>query len=332
MRASFVRADFDALAELWCRFMPPRYAVDAALLRSHTVESPLFDWGASAIELEDGRPVGFVVVKKSANPVLFKGPDPDAAHVNSMAFDRPEIAVDLLAYAKGTLRNRGVCRLVFGQDSRHFFPGCPADCPQLSSFLMVEGFECSPVEQFDVERDLRGFEPDEASMTPLGGLDAVRRQLQEGGDGDAPRVAWVGQANLRLIADFLEREFPGRWHHDVLDKIGTEGHGKVLGLFEEGVCHGFALTQQANDRLPIGGAVWCNDLGPDWGSLGPIGVSKAVRGRGLGKALLGAGLWGLSLRGAKRTIIDWTTLVDFYGAYGFEVSRTYRSLSLRLEP
>ncbi len=332
MRASFVRADFDALAELWCRFMPARYAVDADLLRSHTVESPLFDWGASAIELEDGLPVGFVVVKKSANPLLFKGPDPDAAHVNSMAFDRPEIAIDLLAYAKATLRNRGVCRLVFGQDSRHFFPGCPVDCPQLNSFLMVEGFDISPTEQHDVERDLDGFEPDDASMAPLGGLNAVRRQLAGEPHGLDPHVAWVGPAHLRLLAEFLEREFPGRWHHDVLDKIGTEGHGKVLGLFEQGACQGFALTQQADDRLPIGGAVWRRDLGPHWGSLGPIGVSKSVRGRGLGKALLGAGLLGLSQRGARRTIIDWTTLVDFYGLFGFEVSRTYRSMALRLEP
>jgi hypothetical protein len=35
--------------------------------------------------------------------------------------------------------------------------------------------------------------------------------------------------------------------------------------------------------------------------------------------------------GARRTIIDWTGLVDFYGKHGFEVTRTYNYMTLDLE-
>ena len=93
---------------------------------------------------------------------------------------------------------------------------------------------------------------------------------------------------------------------------------------------GFALIQDSSNRYPIGGAVWHKDLGQSWGSLGPIGVSTAVRGSGRGGYLLGSALQILRDRGCQRTIIDWTTLTDFYGKFGFEVSRSYASMSLRL--
>jgi len=72
-------------------------------------------------------------------------------------------------------------------------------------------------------------------------------------------------------------------------------------------------------------------LGENWGSLGPIGVSAGLRGRGSGHALLGQALSHLRDLGARRTIIDWTGLVDFYGRHGFEVTRRYQYLSLALE-
>lgn len=336
MRHLFSHADFDQLADLWNRVCPPKYGMDAHLLRDNTVESPLFDWGASFIEMDGERPSGFVSVKKSANPTLFRGPDPDGAHINAIVFERPEVGVDLLAAAKRVLRERGVYRLAFGQDSRHFFPGCPMDCPSLRDFLIIEGFD-EGHEEVDLERDLRDYTPPEGSLAPLGGFEAVTegfasvKPIGERGHPD-PLACIVHEADVPLLDEFLEREFPGRWRHDVMDKVKREGSSAgIVGLFERGHCQGFALTQTWKDKHPIGGAVWRKDLGEHWGSLGPIGVSKAVRGRGLGNALLGAGLMSLKQRGARRTIIDWTTLVDFYGGHGFAVNRRYKTFALRLD-
>lgn len=314
MRVAFDRADFQSIKSLWSEFYPEKYHVSADLIRANTVDSRVFDWGASEIEQVDGRTAGFVAVKRSANPTLFKGPDPDQAHLSALAFAEPNVGIDLVSRAKRILRERGIHCLIFGQDSRHFFPGCPEECGSLRDFLMVEGFEVQG-QMHDVESNLSNYEPPAGSLDPLG-------------KGTVARVCET--KDQYPLSEFLDREFPGRWTHDVLDKLEIEGPSTVLGLFHGERCEGFALLQSEGAILPIGGAVWHRSLGEHWGSLGPIGVSKSVRGKGLGKALLASGLIELRHRGVKRCIIDWTNLIDFYGAHGFEIARTYKVLKLEL--
>jgi GNAT superfamily N-acetyltransferase len=219
--------------------------------------------------------------------------------------------VDLLAEAKSILRNRGVTSLVFGQDSDHFFPGCPVAVPTLCSFLMVEGFETSG-EHFDLERDLGDFEI-EVQLPPNA---EVRR---------------LNPNESEELFGFLESEFPGRWKHDVSMKVRVEGiENSVAGLLVDGRIHGFALIQDFSHRKPICGGNWHLDLGEHWGALGPIGIAKNRRGTGLGMAMLVGALHCLKQRSVDRCIIDWTHLADFYGKAGFQVTRTYRNAVLPL--
>jgi GNAT superfamily N-acetyltransferase len=336
LRVSFEKADFDALAELWKGCFIEQYHVDAALLKANTVDSPVFDWGASCIEIDGGKPTAFVAVKKSAAPKLYKGPDPDQAHLTALAYEDPMVGIDLMAHTKSVLRNRGVYKLLFGQDSRHIFPGCPAECTALRDFLIIEGFQ-EHGEVLDFERDLDSYEPPASSLeslkttaSPEGGKEPQTSAAQV--LTSAAEVRPVTLEELPLLRIFLNREFPGRWAYDVLAKIETEGRPEmVYGLFVNKACEGFALTQDASHVLPIGGAIWRQSLGDNWASLGPIGVSKAKRGQGYGDALLAATLTGLRERGRRRCIVDWTTLTDFYGRHGFEVSRRYRQFTLRLD-
>lgn len=303
MRRSFKDADFDALAALWNDFYPPQFRIDPELLRQNTVGSPLFDWGASMIEEKDGRVCAFAAVKRSAAP-LYKGPQPDTEHLTAIAFRDPQAGVELLAEVKRVLVDRGVQKLAFGSDSRHFFPGCPIDHRGLCSFLMVEGF-VEGDEAFDLERDLRDY--------------TIPVTIPEGVD-FRPAV----EADHDALVAFFDQEFAGRWKYDVLDKIRVEGYDCVYGAFRDGECIGFALLQDWRHRQPIAGAVWRNDLGEHWGSLGPIGISSRLRGGGIGHGLLGKALEEQRNRGVHRCIIDWTTLKDFYGRHGFEVTRVYR--------
>lgn len=294
---------------LWARFYPARYHVDEDLLRTHTVGCPVFDWGVSSLAYRDGEPVAMALFKKAAAPSLYNG-DQDLAHLSSLAFTDVDAAIDLLAPAKQMLRDRGVRHVAFGADSLHFFPGCPVDAPLLRSFLMVEGFDFGD-EYVDLERDLSDY------RNPFPIPEGVEIRPTVATDRDA-------------LQTFLEREFPGRWRYDVLGAFDREGPRTVVAAFEEGEVCGFALIQQEGCRVPIGGAVWRSDLGSNWGALGPIGVSTSERGRGLGNAVLGEGLAELSRRGARKTIIDWTTLVRFYGGHGFQVTRTYQAARLPL--
>ncbi|AIE83466.1 GNAT family N-acetyltransferase [Fimbriimonas ginsengisoli] len=309
MKLSFRSVDFDRLAAFWNSFYPERYRIDADLLQLKTVQCPVFDWGASYVEQADGETLGFVIVKKSAG-LLYPGLDRDQANLSAIGYCDANFGVDLLADLKRLLRNRGCTRLVFGQDSDHFFPGCPEDFPSLINFLTVEGFAPTGVSN-DLERDLADYENPYA--TPEG--DELR--LMEAKD-------------IPALEEFFEREFPHRWRYDVMRKIEADGPGCVFGLFHGDRVDGFALIQQSGHKCPIGGAVWHNDLGENWGSLGPIGVSAALRGKGSGHALLGNSLTHLKNAGVRRCIIDWTGLVEFYGRHGFEVTRRYRSMVLDL--
>lgn len=312
---TFREADFGALEALWRRFYPERFAVDADLIRFNSVDSPLFDWGASRLAMDGGAVKGFVLVKKSAGPTLFPGPDPDQAHLSAIAFEDPYLGVDLLASTKRNLRNRGIYKLVFGQDIRHFFPGCPDEFHALRDFLKVEGFE-ETHGAFDLERDMSDYEPPAGCLDPRDGVELRALTLDD----------------REALVEFLEREFPGRWRHDVIDKIDVEGRMDfVLGLFVKGRLEGFAHTQDSSHGAPVCGAVWKVSLGEKWGTLGPIGVSESVRGKGLGHAILAFGLADLKRRGVGRALIDWTTLGDFYGRHGFEVTRRYTGMALRLD-
>jgi GNAT superfamily N-acetyltransferase len=309
MRHTFRSVDFDQLTEFWNGFFPERYRVDADLLRLKTVECSAFDWGASVVEVADGEILGFAILKKAAT-ALYHGPDKDTAHLSALAYREPQFGVDLMSDVKRLLRNRGTNRLVFGADSDHFFPGCPMDCPAMQGFLMVEGFEATG-EVVDLERDLVDYE-----------------NASPGAEGDEYRRLTAN--DVGSLEAFFAREFPGRWRYDVMRQVNVQGPETVFGLLRDGKVEGMALLQDASQREPVGGAVWRNDLGANWGSLGPIGVSNHLRGQGSGHGLLGHALADLRDRGVRRCIIDWTTLVDFYGRHGFVPTRRYRNLVLRL--
>lgn len=276
-----------------------KYRIDGDLVRLNLLDSPLFDPEASIWDNN-----GFVAVKRSAD-AFYRGPDPKVAHL-SLFGGGPGAALDR---AVSHLASNGVEALVVGMDSGHFLPGLPVDLTAEAAWLESRGFQPGGLAN-DLERDLRDY------RAPRPIPPAEYRRLHEGDE-------------LELDT-FLVREFPGRWHYDVRRKIAAEGISTVFGLFVDGHCEGFALLQQDGCRLPIGGAVWRHSLGPSWGSLGPIGISKALRGQGLGDGLLAAALERLRDDGARQTIIDWTGLVDFYGAHGFTVTRQYRSYRLPL--
>jgi len=310
MKRSFRNADFERLAAFWNECAPEKYAIDGEQLRLNTVDSPVFDWGASCIEDADGEILGFVSIKKSAAS-LYKGQDQDVAHLSAIAYCEPQYGLDLMTEVKMLLANRGFTRLQFGQDSRHFFPGCPIDHPSLCSFLTVEGFS-EGGEVVDLERDLSDYK----NLYPIPEGDEMR-PLEE--------------KDVPALIEFFDREFPARWKYDTMTKLGIEGPRCVFGLFHGDRIDGFALIQDSTNKAPIGGAVWHVSMGANWGALGAIGVAKELRGRGSGHALLGSALECLRDRGVGPCIIDWTGLVDFYGKHGFVPTRRYKAMSLALE-
>lgn len=310
-------SDIPAAADTWNTLAPPKYRIAPDLLLAKTLQHPSFLPYASFAATENGALRGFVATKLDPVGHLFLAKDPawrpDRRHINSLAFQSPEIGQTLLqAVLQATAQRQGP--LVFGQDVGHFFPGVPEEATHLSQFLLANGFVKNDTPDHDLQCDLATYEP------PAGSLGS----LQQPG----VRFARCTPEDVPALEEFLLREFPGRWHYDtIVHKCQTlEEPEDVFALWVDGAVEGFAYTQsQSSSALPVGGPVWCQDLGPNWGGLGPIGVSEKVRGRKLGGATLAGALLELKRAGVRNCTIDWTSLVGFYQKYGFQVTRRYQA-------
>lgn len=302
----------DRCVEIWNATQAPKFRIDRDLFSTNVTALDLRVDSASWVAEESGEMRGFVVVKRAA-PELYPGPEPTWFHINCL-IGSEEVRAELLACAMENVRKIGGTKLFLGQDLRHFWPGVPVEDSGLADLLIKNGFKEGEL-CCDLVRDMAGYE------IPAGVMErAAHADFRACTMDDVP-----------LLDEFFLRAFPRRWRFDVLNKIEIEGTADmVFGVFVDNICEGFAITQQDGCRLPIGGGVWYNDMGPNWGSLGPIGVSERVRGQGLGNAILAFGLAGLRDRGVRQCIIDWTTLRDFYGGHGFVANREYRCFTLEL--
>jgi ribosomal protein S18 acetylase RimI-like enzyme len=301
---SLTEADLPAMVGLWSAVFPRRYSVGPDTLGRAVLGCPetVASIGAFAA---GGRLEAFAAAKRA--PAY--SADKRRGHVAAWAFIAPGSGAAVLGRCLSALRPAHD-RAAFGMDPDHLWPGCPTDVPWLEAGLRGAGFEPGDV-CHDMERDL-GVEPDLPAV-PLDGL--------------ATAPARAGDRSA--LERFFKAEFPGRWRSDTLARL-EEDPDAVWLLWRGREVVGFAVIQTEGVVRPSAGAVWRRSLGPDWAALGPIGIAKALRGRGLGRAFLADALRRLQARGARQTIIDWTVLTDFYGQFGFQPTRTYRSYSLEL--
>lgn len=296
---------------MWNEFWGEKFAISPSTYQAKTSGHVTLLRDASFGIEQGGQLKAFLISKGSPAQSLYEGPDPQRAHLAAMAFANAEQGQTLLQQAFPILSEKGYTQLVFGMDNGHFFPGLPTEAESLAKLLKSAGFTQSEGQSVDLERDLQDYEIPAPYAPPLSRPD-VHVNRCEADDIDA-------------LESFLQREFPGRWWYDTMHKCRVQGEASdVFILRVGGEVEGFAYTQSwRTTQIPVAGCVWNLDLGERWGGLGPIGVSKNVRGQGLGHALLGAALAALRDAGVRRCIIDWTTLVEFYGAHGFAVNRRY---------
>lgn len=285
-------------AALWNGWAPRPFSLTPGILSAQTLGSTLFEPRASWLD-----EAGFVACKWSPHGRLFDGPEHRTLHVTAFA------GPPLLSEALDRARKLGASKLRIGADHDHVMPGIPLG-PEGGIDLEPLGFEKTGGFACDLERDLAGYEP------YPGCLEALETQ--------GFQVRPSTPEDETALDAFLKETFPGRWRHDVMRKFRLGEARQIDVLVKDGEVFGFSATQNATTRHLLGGAVWSPSLGENWASLGPIGVSGKVRGLKLGGALLGASLLRLSQQGARQTIIDWTTLVDFYGMHGFKVTREYQ--------
>ena len=119
-------------------------------------------------------------------------------------------------------------------------------------------------------------------------------------------------AGADRVLRFIAREFGDIWRFEA-GRAMTRNPATLLFAEQDGEVVGFAAHDVNNRGL---------------GFFGPTGVAKAMRGRGIGRALLLASLADLRRLGYGRVTIPWTDAVDFYRkSCGAEVTARFVTYS-----
>ena len=302
--------------ELW-NDRHPEFAIDDQLI-AQNVYAPFDGLDVAAWGSYDGDDlVGFALGKTLAHEL----PDyagPERGWISLLAFDRdagnPRVARDLLEIAEADLSATGVETLRFGGDPQNFLAGLPTDLGDDYRALLVDaGFEHQRT-VYDLASEITSFGPSERVET-----------LRAGEDDLAVERVEPGRSADDLLA-FLDDQFPGRWRYEA-ENIRRVPGGIVdyWVLRHAGSVVGFARTNAPDSAYRGPNANWGWRLGEDHGGLGPLGVHEEYRGRGWGLFMLSGIIEALRDEGFEHVVIDWTTLVDYYGKLGFEPWLAYET-------
>jgi GNAT superfamily N-acetyltransferase len=322
----FDPARIGEVVALWNAAAGRSFPLREALFRQNTVLDPHFDPGGAALACDPatGRVLGCGIAKVARVPLGSDGLRPDRGWLSFVAVhpshQRRGIGAALVRAGEVFLRAKERPAVTLGSDPAHFFPGVPDDTGA-PGFFEALGYSLRG-EAYDLHRSLRGY------RTP----EAVTVALRDSPETDVRPLA-RGEASALLA--FLDATFPGRWRYTVAQFLAAGGPiGDIMGVVHRGTVAGFALLFHPESRWIGPSIAWAPEAAEAaaarTGGLGPMGVAPALRGRGLGLALLDRAMGYLASRGVEQMVVDWTILLDFYGKLGFTPCRRYRHGERRL--
>jgi len=223
---------------------------------------------------------------------------------------RHGVGGQLLAAAERWLREQNCHAVQIGGGVRPFAPGAPKQGHAVP-FFEKHGYAVLG-SAWDMAADLSAY-------TPPAGMR------------EAPcAVHPATPAHVDDLLHFLRREFPGRWRYEAEMFLADGGRiSDFMLLWTERGVDGCCLLTFPDSVRPIE-RFYPYHLPKPWGQLGSIGISADRRGEGFGAALLDAGLRRLHNNGINGCVIDWTTLLDFYGKFGFAPHREYAMMGRAL--
>lgn len=296
----------DVLA-LWARAIGDRYPLREEVLRDAIEGNPGHRPEDAAVLWEGRRAVGFgyLTVLRDAGPEMAgrRGRAWLEAVVVDPGRRREGLGRRIVASLAGVAAEAGAGELESGSGFFYLWPGLPVDLADAAPFAKALGFAATG-RSWDLRGDVAGLD-DRAAQTLV--ADAGLRFVS------------AAASDRATLLGFLLDEFGSEWWHDIgwfFDRGGDPGDIVLLRDPADAIA-GFARLHTPASR-PIGPPMfWLDRRSPRAGGLGPIGVAAALRGRGLGLALLTLGLGRLRDGGLHDVVIDFTDLLDFYGRVGF---------------
>ena len=255
-------------------------------------------------------PVGFVLACATDGGAL--------GWVSAMAVhpsvQRQGIGSELLAWAEAWLKEHQCKRIRVGGNLRPFLPGLPYAMRENAIFFEKLGYQPSRDQpyEYDIARSLKNYRPIYSKPADV-------------------ELSPVQCSDEHLLLDFLHREYPGRWEFEAREFVKNGGRSSdFLLLRVNDEVHGFCRLTLSDSERPIE-RFYPQRLPRPWGQYGPLGLSKSVRGQGLGGYLIDAAALHMRSLGVDGCVIDWTSLVELYGKFGFKVYNQYISLFKKID-
>lgn len=308
------QAGVAAATELWNAACGTDLAISERMVR-YGLQTATGGRADARLAVHDGQPLGFVVVTTlpgdpSVAPKELGWIEALAVHPDAQ---RQGVGSALLAWAEHWLHDQGCQAVALGAGLRHFTPGVPVELESAPFFVrhdyIGDSLDAPAAEQtWDVAADLARY----TTPPTVRAVDAAVRPAQP--------------SDEAAILEFFHREFPGRWRFEFEEQL--RGGGRISDYMVLWSARGVdgCCTLTFEDSLRPMDHFFPYRLPRPWGQLGGIGISADRRGQGYGALLLDAGLRRLHNNGVNGCVIDWTSLVDFYGKFGFTPYRRYLQL------
>jgi predicted N-acetyltransferase YhbS len=307
------RDDAPEIIALWNAAFGADFPLTQRLLLQTLDGDPFYESEGCFVARENERIIGWVLSKsmQSAGPELGRFQKRGGIGALCVHPERQNqgIGGELLNRAENFLRknNSPVTLLYY---PHHLLPGIPAQNQNAREFFSHREYsgwrEC-----VDLRRDLHDFAVPEK----------VWRALDEN-----PTVEMrpARENESAALIDFVAREFPGGWNYSTRAHFQRNGKASdfIIAL-ENNEIIGFCHTADFRSNWLLPSTYWFPLLGEKFGGLGPVGLGKAQRKRGLGLALTALSVADLKARGVEKMAIDWTNLIAFYEQLGFTVWKKY---------
>ncbi len=301
---------------VWNAALGDRFPLSRDLFMQNAILDPHFDpqgfWVARAPN--EDNVIGICLAKIAREPLAADGYLPDRGWISLLAvhpaFQRRGVGRALLRQAERYLRAHQRRRAVLGGDPDHFVPGIPR-APGALAFFAACGYELAG-DAYDLRRPIAGYEtPASVAATMAAHPDLEIRPL--------------GTEEASRLLAFLDEVFPGRWRYTVGRFLDLGGSiADIMGVVQSGRVCGFAHLFHPASRWIGPSIAWTHGAARRAGGLGPMGLAPALRGRGVGLALLDRAVRRLADLGIEDMTVDWTDLAAFYGRLGFVRWRQYR--------
>lgn len=214
-----------------------------------------------------------------------------------------QVGEKLLNEALDYLKEKQVTSVQLGAGGySYFWPGVPSNLPKMVSFFESQGWE---------------FNENSVDMIGEIGNYVTPTEVMERISSIGVSIQFASHDEAEKVLMFEKQNFPN-WERYFSETINKKQFNEILiAKTSQGEVIGSALVRKQD-------VVWAALLGENVGTIGALGVSESMRGKGVGLALAAKATEALKERNVEVCYLGWTWLTDWYGKLGYVTWREYR--------